>query len=77
MSRACAETVIATFSVLLEFEYAMKIKINSILNQKSGKRVLLIFKVHIMVYENIFQAVKVFYIVHSSINLSIKRFQAK
>ena len=56
---------------------AMKIKINSILNQKSGKRVLLIFKVHIMVYENIFQAVKVFHIEHSSINLSIKRFQAK
>ena len=58
-------------------DLVMVLEINSTLYQKSGKRVLLIFKVHIMVYENIFQAVKVFYIVHSSINLSIKRFQAK
>ena len=58
-------------------DLVMVLKINSTLNQKSGKRVLLIFKVHIMVYENTFQAVKLFYIVNVSINLPIKRFQAK
>ena len=58
-------------------DLVMVLKINSTLYQKSGKRVLLIFKVHIMVYENTFQAVKLFYIVNVSINLPIKRFQAK